>query len=71
MSTEITVICTNPEAMRLQVTAEMTVGEWENVLRTIEGTKYYAPLADLMGAISRGINAIKDRQPVEYQSRVS
>lgn len=65
---KVEVSCTNPHEIRLSVTAEMTIGEWREVLKRVNGSEphYYAPLQELLLSIERGINAIADREAVEW-----
>lgn len=63
MST-IEVQVTNPNDIRLRVTAEYSIGEWREILKTSEGTRYYAPLHELLAAIRAGIHSIEDRAKV-------
>ncbi len=58
----ITVKCANLEDIRLEVRAEMTLGEWREILRKVETVSYYAPLNEFLGAISAGIKGIMDRE---------
>jgi hypothetical protein len=61
---KIMVVCTNPEQMRLRVTAEFTIGEWKEILAITDKVQYYAPLKEFISSISRAIKAIEDREDV-------
>lgn len=52
---------TNPEEIKLRVTVELSIGQWEEILERANDTRYYAPLRDLMAGIKSGIDSIKDR----------
>jgi hypothetical protein len=63
---EITVECSNPQEVRLRVTAEMTIGEWAEVLKLTKNVSYYGPLQDLLIAVRQGIAAIEERENVKW-----
>jgi uncharacterized protein HemY len=60
----IKVVCTNPEAMNLQVTAEFSIGEWKEMLKLTDKIEYYHALADFARAIRDAIQAIETREGV-------
>lgn len=63
----ITVECTNPNVIRLKVTAELTIGEWREITKRIDAlgaSAYYHPLWELILAIQKGISAIEDREAI-------
>lgn len=66
MSEAVTVECTNANQIRLRVTAEMTIHEWEILLDHTTGVAYYRPLSELMRAIGKGIEAIRKREDVRF-----
>lgn len=64
---QITVECTNPREIRLKITAEMAIGEWQEILKEVEDVRYYAPLKELLNAIRQGIDGIKNREEVRWK----
>lgn len=67
---QVTVLVTNPDDMRLSVTAEMTVGEWAKITEMLgDQTKvsYFRPLDLFIEAIKGGIRAIKNRETIAYE----
>jgi hypothetical protein len=62
----ITVECTNPDDMRLRVTAEMSIGEWRQVLARMAEAKHYAPLDEFLSRVQFGIAAVEQREDIRY-----
>ena len=62
--------CANPTEMRLKITTELTVGEWQRILKLTSmpnsEIQYYGPLNDLLSAIRIGIRAICEREAVQF-----
>lgn len=62
----IDVQVTNPEEIKLRVTVELSIGQWQEILTLAKDVKYYAPLREMLAGIEKGISSIKDRARIEY-----
>lgn len=62
----ISVVCTNPLSMRLRVTAELSIGEWKEILSNVDKVPYYFQHRELMRAIECAVSAIEKREEVSY-----
>jgi hypothetical protein len=64
----IDVQVTNPEEIRLRITVELSIGQWEEILERSKDITYYAPLREMLGGIRRGIDAIKARAHIDQRA---
>lgn len=70
MTAGITVVCANPDEMRLRVTAEMSIRDWRHILGLTDANKmpFYAPFEEFRGAIRKAIATIDERAYVEFEA---
>jgi len=67
----VTVACSNPDDIRLKVTAEFTIAQWREILRREESERprYYAPYDEFLNAVQRAIRSIEKREEIACELR--
>jgi hypothetical protein len=65
---KVSVQCSNPTDIRLEVRAELLVGEWEKILALVQHGQpslvLYEPLRQLLLAVKRGVDGVRNREVV-------
>lgn len=64
----VTVQCSRPDEIKLNVCVELTIGEWKKIISIIQEGKYYGPLSDMMLAIRIGVENVQQRETVNIEA---